>query len=316
MSTALVPPPPPSPRSEPLPGTAFLRVLRRPRGTLWRLLLVIVGVVLGLIVPPVAVLFAADGIGRALGTGYSFSLADGVGGVDMLVVNLGLALLIGWAALLVRVLYGVRPRWLCSNRPGMRWKWLGICFLVAGVVWALLLFGGTAGALAIRKAPLDAGVWLFLVVVLVTTPLQAAGEEFLFRGLLLQSFGAPGWPLLVCGPLDGVLFAVAHLQFDWPLFLDRALLGTVLAFLAGKTAGIESGIAIHSVYNLSALVPEAFLNRVGQTLEPHAVSFLPLVIHAIQLAIIVPWLLALARRHVGATRQLSPPALPPPSFAA
>jgi uncharacterized protein len=171
------------------------------------------------------------------------------------------------------------------------------------------------GALAVRKAPLDGGVWAFLAVVLLTTPLQAAGEEFLFRGLLLQSLGALGWPALVCAVLDGVLFAVAHLQFAAPLFLDRALLGTVLAFLAVRTGGLESGIAIHAVYNLSALIPAAFLDRVGQTLEPHGVTFVPVLIHAAQLAIIAPWILALARRHVNRPPVTGIPVPPPPSFS-
>ncbi len=301
MSTAVAPAP--SPDSEPVPGTSYLRILQRPSGGVRRLLVVIVAVLVGLVVPPIAVLAAAEGVSRVFGSNYTFSLSDGVDAVDMLVINLGLAVLLGWAALLARVLYGVRPRWLSSNRPGLRWKWLGICLLMAGVVWSVLLLGGTVAAIAVRKSPVDTGVWAFLAVVVFTTPLQAAGEEFLFRGLLLQSLGALGWPLVLCGTLDGVLFAVAHLQFDPPLLLDRALLGTVLAVLAVKTGGLESGISIHAVYNLSALIPAGFLDRVGQTLEPRAVSFLPLIIHGVQLAIIVPWTLAIARRHL-------PPAQP------
>jgi membrane protease YdiL (CAAX protease family) len=260
----------------------------------------LLGAVVGLVVLPVLVLLAAEGAARLTGNPYRLDLTDGVSAADMLVINLGLAALIGWAALLARSLYRVRPSWLASTRPGLRWRWLGACVRMALVVWSLLLVVGIGGAIAVRKAPLDSGVIAFVVVVLFTTPLQAAGEEYLFRGLLLQALGALRWPLTVCCCLDGLLFAAAHLQFDPHLFADRALLGVVLAYLAVKTGGLEAGIAIHAVYNLATLIPAGFVDQVDQTLEPHGVTWVPLIVHGVLLAIIVPWILAAARRH---TRQ-------------
>lgn len=286
------PQPPENPAS-----TDFLHTLSRPRGARWRLIVVLVAVVAGLVVLPVVVLVAAEGASRLGGGHYQLALSDGVSAVDMLVVNLGLAGLIGWAALLVRLLYGVHPRWLSSTRPGMRWGWLLRCVLIATVVWSLLLVAGTWGAIAVRKAPLDVGVVAFLVVVLLTTPLQAAGEEYLFRGLLLQALGAARLPLAVCCGLNGMLFAAAHLQFDAQLFADRALLGAVLAFLVVKTSGLEAAIAIHTVYNLASLIPAGLRARVDETLDPQGVNWLPVIVHAVMLAIVVPWVLAAARRR-------------------
>jgi membrane protease YdiL (CAAX protease family) len=282
----------------PSPGTAFLRTLERPHGAAWRLLVVLLASVVGLVVFPTLVLVAAVGLSRLLGeSAYRLDISDGVSAADMLVINLGLAALIAWAALIVRVLYGVRPRWLSSTRPGLRWGWLGACVLMAIAVWSLLLVLGTGGAIYARQSPLDAGVLAFVVVVLLTTPLQAAGEEYLFRGLLLQALGALRWPLVVCCVVNGVLFAAAHLQFDPPLFADRALLGGVLAFLAARTGGLEAGIAIHSIYNVSTLLPAGILDRVDKTLDPRGVTWVPLIIHAVLLAIIVPWVLAAAGRR-------------------
>jgi CAAX protease family protein len=282
----------------PMPGTAFLRTLQRPHGAGWRLLVVLVASVVGLVVFPLAVLLSAVGVSLLLGDGaYRLDVSDGVSAVDMLVINLGLAALIGWAALLARVLYGVRPRWLSSTRPGLRWGWLGACVLMAIAVWSLLLVLGTGAAIYARKAPMDTGVVAFVTVVLLTTPWQAAGEEYLFRGLLLQALGALRWPLAVCCVVNGVLFAAAHLQFDPPLFADRALLGGALAFLAARTGGLEAGIAIHAIYNVSTLLPAGIVDRVDRTLDPRGVTWVPLIIHAVLLAIIVPWVLAAAGRR-------------------
>ncbi len=283
---------------QPVSPTDFLYAVRRRHGALWRLVVVLVAIVAGLVVLPLAVLLLAEGVARLIGTSYSFLLTDGVSPLDMLVINLGLAALIGWAMLLARVLYGVRPRWLSSMRPGLRWAWLSRCVAMTTVVWSLLLVGGTWGAIALRKTPIGASVWLFVIVVLLTTPLQAAGEEYLFRGVLLKATGALGWPVVVCCLANGVLFALAHLQFAPELLADRVLLGVVLAFLAVRTQGLEAGIAIHTVYNLAALIPAGFLDRVNQTLNPRGVNWVPVVVHAVLLAIVVPWLLAAASRRV------------------
>lgn len=287
----------PQPR-EPQPGTDFLRTLRRPSGAGWRLPVVLVAIVIGLVVLPVLVLLAVEGVSRLRGGSYRLDLSDGVSALDMLVLNLGLAGLIGWAAMLVRLLYGVRPRWLSSTRPGVRWAWLSRCVLMAVVVWSLLLVAGTWGALMLRKAPVDAGVWAFLAVVLLTTPLQAAGEEYLFRGVLLQGLGALRLPISVCCGVNGLLFAAAHLQFDAHLFADRVLLGAVLSLLAVKTGGLEAGIALHAVYNLASLIPAGFLDTVDQALDPRGVTWLPVIVHGVLLAIVVPWILGAARRSV------------------
>src|SRR5690606_3138577 len=43
-------------------------------------------------------------------------------------LNLALAGLIPVAWVLVRFLHGLRPRWLSSVRPRLRWKYLFVCF--------------------------------------------------------------------------------------------------------------------------------------------------------------------------------------------
>lgn len=285
------------PRTPPA-GTPYLRALTPGHGALWRLAVAVAGSVAGLLVLPVLAFAAVFAGARLLGFhDYDFDLSDGVNAAEMLSLNLGLAALIGVAAVLVRVLYGVRPRWLSSTEPGLRWRWLLTCVAIATAVWSLFLVAGTAGAYATRDEPLNASVWGFLVVVVLTTPLQAAGEEYVFRGLLLQGAGAARLPVSACCVVSGVLFAVAHLQFDPQLFADRLLLGVALAFLAVKTGGLEASIAVHTVKNVAVLVPTGLLGTVDDALDPQAVSWLPLIVDAVLLAIVVPWLLAVSRRR-------------------
>ncbi|MBA3265410.1 MAG: CPBP family intramembrane metalloprotease [Nocardioidaceae bacterium] len=287
----------------PLTGTAFHRTLSAPSGAWWRLLASAALGVVGMLAMSVASVFAVLGIARSLGNAdFSFELTDGVDAGELLAVNLGLASLIPLSGALVWGLYGVRPRWLASHRPGMRWGWLVRCVGICAVVWSIFLVLGTAGALLVRSEPIDLSVWSFIAVVLFTTPLQAAGEEYLFRGLLLQALGAARWPVWLCCIASGAVFAAAHLQFAPPLFADRLLLGTVLAWLAVRTGGIEAGIALHAVKNVAVLLPAGLLDEVSSALDPSGVTWLPLIVDAVLLSIAVPWILAAHRRSNSVAR--------------
>ena len=65
----------------------------------------------------------------------------------------------------------------------------------------------------------------FLLVLVLLTPLQAAGEEYAFRGYLTQAFGGlfrRPW-VAVAGP--ALLFALAHGAQNPPVFFDRFAFG-------------------------------------------------------------------------------------------
>jgi membrane protease YdiL (CAAX protease family) len=282
--------------AQPLAGVAYHRLLPPRSGTWWRLLVCVllgaVGVIVMSLAAAIVVLVAAALLG------YSFSLdpTNGVDAGEMLATNLGLALLIAAAALLMKGVYGVPIRWLWSNRPGLRWRRLVTAVGVASVVWSPFLVLGTIGAAASRASPPGRGVIWFLVVVLLTTPLQAAGEECLFRGLILQSLGATQLPTWACCGWSAALFAVAHLQFAPALFADRLFLGTVLAYLAIRTGGIEAGIAIHAVKNVAVLIPAGLLSNVSDALDPHGVTWVPLIVDVVFLTFAVAWIVTLVSR--------------------
>jgi len=94
--------------------------------------------------------------------------------------------------------------------------------------------------------------WAFLAVIVLTSPLQAAAEEILFRGYLLQALGS-----LVARPWFGVIassvvFALLHGTQNVPLFVDRLAFGLLAGLLVWRTGGLEAGIAAHVINNVFA----------------------------------------------------------------
>ena len=80
---------------------------------------------------------------------------------------------------------------------GMRWKFFAACLGLAVVallaqvlVGALLPAGDPATSSPARPTTSPTATALAALVILLTTPLQAAGEEYVFRGYLMQAFGS------------------------------------------------------------------------------------------------------------------------------
>jgi membrane protease YdiL (CAAX protease family) len=171
--------------------------------------------------------------------------------VGMLASNLGLAMLTLIAAFTLYTAHRVRPRWLSSVRPGLRWRYLGLCAAAAAAVFAgVLALSGSLSASA--ATPTQPQLVAFLLIIVITSPLQAAAEEYLFRGYLLQAFGslaATPWFGVVASAL---LFALFHGSQNLPLFIDRFAFGLLAAVLAWRTGGLEAGIAAHTANNLLA----------------------------------------------------------------
>ncbi|MEJ7744842.1 MAG: CPBP family intramembrane glutamic endopeptidase [Nocardioidaceae bacterium] len=180
-------------------------------------------------------------------------------------------------------------------------------------MWSIFLVLGTAGAFLVRSEPdrpCSAGLCRGRIG---DDAAAGSGEEYLFRGLLLQALGATRLPVWVCCVGSGALFAAAHLQFDAPLFADRLLLGTVLAWLAIRTGGIEAGIAVHAVKNVAVLIPAGLLDDVSDALDPSGVTWLPVIVDAVLLSIAIPWMVAAHRRsgHTSEGRGVPQPSTPP-----
>ena len=93
-----------------------------------------------------------------------------------------------------------------------------------------------------------------LVIVLVMTPLQAAGEEYFFRGWIMQNVGAwfarPIVGLVASIIVSAVAFSTAHLSPDPWVLGSIACLAVAAGIAAWRTGGLEAAIAMHAINNV------------------------------------------------------------------
>jgi uncharacterized protein len=254
---------------------------------------------------------------------------------NMLYLNLSLASLVLVAWLVVRVVHRLRPRWLASVLPGMRWKFFFACVglaviaLGASIVVGMLLphdandFSGTPH--------MPTGQLLATaVVILFTTPLQAMGEEYGFRGYLMQAAGS-----FVDGVAEGLglsrraasivsctvallitsgLFALAHGVQNFPLFFDRFTFGLIAGLIVILVGGLEAGIALHILNNLLAFGVAIALNQLDSTLNVSEASWWQLPLTITQNGVFLVLVLLVARR-MGLRNRTAPPLAEPASPA-
>lgn len=193
----------------------------------------------------------------------------GVTPADLAALNLNNA---GWilvAVALTWFVHRVRPGFLISVAQRFRWRWLVVCFglgiltLVATVVVELVIPATTTGSVTEHYSV--ARTVGFIAVIALTTPLQAMGEEFLFRGYLTQVMGGVA-PQAVAVVVPALLFAAAHGSQGLPVFIDRLSFGLLAGVLVVVTGGLEAGIAMHVLNNLVAFGIAIGAHTVSSTL--------------------------------------------------
>jgi membrane protease YdiL (CAAX protease family) len=236
----------------------------------------------------------------------------------LLYLNLVLASMIPATWGIVRVVHRMRPRWLASVIPRLRWRFLLPCLglavvaLVAQLAMGALvssLGGSGAGDVGGSLNSFSAGTAVTVLVVLLTTPLQAAGEEYLFRGYLLQAVGSLTGRWVAIG-VTGTLFALAHGTQNFPLFFDRLAFGLIAGWLVTRTGGLEAGIALHIVNNFLAYGLALAFGDLTSTLTVSEVGWTNIVLTVTQSAVytlLVVWL----ARHRGLRTRTEPPARRP-----
>jgi len=219
-------------------------------------------------------------------------------------LNIALAGAIPVAWLLTRVLHGLRPRWLASITPRIRWQWLLICFGLAVVaLFATLVVSAMVPASA-DDAQLSGDLNDFtsttrdyLLVILLLTPLQAAGEEYAFRGYLTQAFGnvfGRAWAAVL---FPAVIFALAHGSQSAPVFFDRFAFGIVAGLAVVLTGGLEAGIAMHVLNNWLAFGLALAFSDMASTLNPTGDSWWTIPVTLTQSLVYLGLVLWVARRR-------------------
>jgi membrane protease YdiL (CAAX protease family) len=242
--------------------------------------------------------------------------------------NLGIVLMIpsAWLGLII---YGQRPRWLSSVVGGIRWGWL---FRILGLI---LLPYIALEAVTIAFTGVPHLSWkpysLFMIfVVLFTTPLQCAGEEYGLRGLVNRVFGSYGssrWSFWIGGVVSSVAFMLLHNAQDIYLNAFYFSFGLISCWMAWRTGGLEAGIAMHVINNVTAMAVFPFsdfsgvFNRSAGSANPWDV--LPLAAVLLASVGLVEWQVrrrkpvAVAAPGANAEdRQFAPPALPQLGFSA
>jgi len=223
---------------------------------------------------PFAVGFAVAGRNVADGLNQLLDFDDPTPlGLAYLNISLACAIPVAW--LVTRVVHGLRPRWLASVAPRIRWRWMVTCFGLAFVALCATLIVSAMVPASAGDAELSGELNAFtsttrdyLLVVLLLTPLQAAGEEYAFRGYLTQAFGnlfGRPWAAVL---LPALLFALAHGGQSAPIFFDRFAFGIVAGLAVVLTGGLEAGIAMHVLNNWLAFGLALAYSDMASTLNP------------------------------------------------
>jgi len=166
------------------------------------------------------------------------------------------ALLIPWSMLIQRWLYKVPGASLHSVISHFRFDLFArSLLLIAPLVVAVLL---VSDYLAPQEQTIWAHtdiLWLFALT-LVLTPLQSAGEEYGFRGLIFRIAGSwgrgPRTGLFLGVLVSSLAFAFMHLATDPWLNLWYLVFGVSTALITWRTGGIEIAVVMHAVFNTIA----------------------------------------------------------------
>jgi membrane protease YdiL (CAAX protease family) len=297
--------PPPAVRWVPPPGTPphdvpqpFLRVMRSRDWAWWRPLL-------GLLL--LAVVFAVAStvtviIALLTGVAPDLELFDLVDPATLLVTNLSLIVAVPVVWLAWAVAHGMSMGWSSSVLARFRWR-----LILPFMLRALLTIGGGIAVSVLLSFLLDSNAtigvaadagWL-LVVVFLTTPLQSAAEEYLFRGYLSQCIAgwirSPRAGAITAAVVTAALFSAAHGPPDLATFLDRFAFGLAASAVVWLTGGLEAAVVLHAVNNVVVFTLAALLGEgVATESVPDGLGFLFLLVTLLSMGGYV-WLVARSR---------------------
>lgn len=260
---------PSKPTPLPVEPKRHSQFLQTPRRRWWKLPIALVVAGLAWLIGSIIVSVAAviyDILNQKIDYTNAVALQDYLNGVLTHITpalffanNIGIALMIP-SAWLGMSIYGQRPRWLSSVVGGLRWAWL---FRILGLILlpyiALEAFTVVIGGLPqLSWKPYS----LFMIlVILLTTPLQCAGEEYGLRGLinrLAGSYGSSRISFWIGAIVSSLAFMWLHAAQDIYLNTFYFTFGMISCWMAWRTGGLEAGIALHVVNNVLAMATLPF----------------------------------------------------------
>ncbi|WP_214412675.1 CPBP family intramembrane glutamic endopeptidase [Sphaerisporangium fuscum] len=299
---------PPAPRYQvvpPPPGLRYDHLARTPVNRWWRPLvgtLIVAGAFVAVSVAVIVggtIAAALLGIPVIMSSGRMFGNPVFELSVMLLSIAAVLPLVFGTAWLVQR-----RPPGTLSSVLGrVRWGWLLICLVPA--VLALVL--GQAAMIATLAVTGQGVGQLFgwvgwdrflpgMVAILVLVPFQAAAEEYVFRGWVIQAFGAyfrTPWPGILLG---AAAFTSLHAYTDWGI-IDVFGFGALMGWLAVRTGGLEAPIALHVTNNIVSFLPSAASGDLGNALQQGAVPWQSLAGTVVQLGFFTVAVVIIAQKR-------------------
>lgn len=257
------------PSALPMVGREYHEFFRAPRFRWWKPLLSLLMFVSTWFIATIVVSFAA--IFYDWGTGRvspSDTMAGKLTVTPALFAanNIALALAIPLAGLTAWAVFGQRPRWISSITGGFRWRLFWRYALIAAPIFLLglgveVLIGG------VPKLEWNPDSAFLIVAILLTTPFQAAGEEYGVRGLLARSvgswFGSSRVGLVVATAVSSLVFMGLHDAQDVWLNTYYFLVGVVCSILVWRTGGLEAAVALHICNNLISEITLPFSSLDG-----------------------------------------------------
>ncbi|SMY11573.1 CPBP family intramembrane glutamic endopeptidase [Brevibacterium jeotgali] len=244
----------------PHPGLPFGSSYRTPRSRWWKGAISIVVVIAVMLLFSLLFSIVAVMADMVLGMQSLDALSEGrISMTPAVLAATNLSLIAGAGAALIahRWINGVRIGYFHSVAPGLRWRWLLISFAIAAPVY--LLFAASSFLDPTYQSLTFSGTTLaFLCIIILTTPLQAAAEEYMFRGVVQRSVGgwfrSNRWGFIVGTAVSATAFSAAHFAADVWLIVYYLLFGVLLSVLTQRTGGLESAIAIHTANNVFLLI--------------------------------------------------------------
>lgn len=221
---------------------------------------------------------------------------------------------------------GIRPSGLRTNIVHsvafrLRLGWLARCLVPATAVTVLSVGGSVAVGAAFGEGlhPFTTPLPRYLVVlalILLLVPFQAAAEEYVFRGVVVQAIGAWVRWLPVGALVSTAVFAALHIYDVWGL-VDVAVFAIAAVIATWRTGGLEAAIALHAVNNVVAfgLLASGVLGTTR--VEAEGGSALAVGFSVVAMAVYVLWVDRMAARR-GIRRAMErhdpgpPPGMPGP----
>lgn len=151
------------------------------------------------------------------------------------------------------IVFKSSPGNLMSVAGKVRWKWLFHCIIVMLPIMTTVIiiqnFIEEPVSLTFNMSTLTA-----VAISFIFTPLQCMGEEMLFRGWAIQTFGPffknkkTGW--IVIGLLASAAFSLAHNPSTFLIGIELFAFALISCVLIYVTGGMEACIVMHAINNV------------------------------------------------------------------